>query len=213
MENLKKLRFGLFPDELLLVSLHTDVPDADNVAKNILSMEGNKKGEKYAIIDANLIMSMKQVAIAANNALLRMDSNKRIVELKKVSGGESQPTMTSRRGKAIETVVCAGGSSHVGSVLREYAFDGEEKITNGNTNNLLVLGFDCTEEDFRELLRSSGLDKNGPVEMDCFWSREKSEELTNKTMKLYKVTADEICLNGSLLEDAIITRISSKYVM
>ena len=70
-ENISTIDFALFPDQILRASLHLDVPYPQRIAKETYSIQNNTCGEKYALMNADTLISLQQVAIAANNALLK----------------------------------------------------------------------------------------------------------------------------------------------
>ena len=213
--NISTIAFALFPNQILRASLHLDVPYPQKIAEETYSIQDNTCGEKYALMNADTLVSFKQVTIAANNALLK-NSNVTSMNNSNIDSCSSKPESTTtttnnqkkRRGLALESIVCSGGSSNVGNVLRDHTFE----KNNDTKRNVLILGFNCTAKEYNTFLTQSGLDKYGPCPMDPFWKRERSTQQTNELMKLYKISPNEITMNGSVLEDAVLTRIATKYI-
>lgn len=135
-----------------------------------------------AMMDAACIISTSQLVVAANMALTRKSHN-----------------------QAWETVMGAASSTHVGHVLRDYAF-GEDSICQGKAT-VLVLAVGGTLEDFKTQLKEVGLKDPQPI--PPFFSKKTTSEEIASICRLYKITADEVAMSS--LEQAVLTRISTKF--
>lgn len=107
------------------------------ISKNSNSNNNESYGERFAIMNSKRVVSVKHIAIAANIALMKHNK-------------KQQHHQSNRRGIALQTIVHAAGSTHLGTVLRDYAFTStnDHKYTpssdDSNTvDSIIVLGFNC----------------------------------------------------------------------
>ena len=215
--HLSSITFGLHPETTLRVSLHKSIPTNPHhvVVNKVISssIPSNANSETFAIMDASRIISFNQISVAANTALLR----KYQYECK---------NGTSKRGIALETILCCAGSTNTASVLRDYAFDKNSNAakellndSNGGGNDnanggydVFCLGYCNSDEEFVQIVESLNL---GPSETNdnihAYLSRSRSEQETNELMKVYKITKEEIEMFGSSLEKAVNNRVAAKF--
>ena len=127
-----------------------------------------------------------------------------------------------RRGIGLETVLCAAGTSHTGSALWDYAFqpgadDGRKgkgaaiKATGPRT--VLALGFDCgSDSEYGSFLSEIGLiGESRASNLLTYLKRERTPDELRHIMKSYKVSKNEVDMSS--LEDAIITRVATKFTV
>ena len=114
------------------------------------------------------------------------------------------------------TVECAAGSTNVASILKDYAFDEHSKAAKENDTgyNIILLGFDVEEEEYNNIMESQelglGLDTpENEEDMKHFFARERSQEDKTALMKVYKITAPEVDMQG--MEKAILNRVATKF--
>jgi hypothetical protein len=190
------LHFGLHPDRHLNVSLHRNPKkNPHEISKMIASHDSHKR---FAIMDATRIISINHVAIAANNALMRLSD-------------------TEQRGIALDTVICAAGSTNVMSVMKDYAFDHQSDAAKKNScdgYNVLLLAFDCKSDgEISNMIKVLGLGGHDSLEdTHSFFSRQRSNDQISTLMKAYKITKEEVDMRHSSLERAIIHRVATKYL-
>ncbi len=192
--------FGLHPGKKLFITLHKNVnTNPHDMTKALGALPQNDTLHHYAVMDATRIVSLNHINIAANNALMRG-----------LSFGQS------KRGIALDTVVCAAGSTNVGSVLKDYAFDKNSKAAtdsdSGDTYNVIFLGFDVEEDEYEIVMNEIGLMQPDSEEsMISFLERERSNEDVIAMTKIFKTTKEEIDMQG--LERAVLHRVASKFHM
>jgi len=195
------LSFDLFPDQKLHLQLLSGVSTPHKAASQISST-------RFSLLDAHRIVSIGHVAIAAQHALLRTKNMKLTME-------NSNGNNKNQRSLAMETIVCAGGSSHVGNVLRDFAFL-EKKDTNKNEGNdfaVLVLGWNCTEIEMTNFVNEIIREGEGRPTPLSYLSRVRTKEEETDLIKTFKLMKEDIDAESSSLELAIITRVATKYML
>jgi len=200
------IEFALHPTVSLRVSLHKSIPtNPHNVVNQLFAIPNNSNSEKFAIFDAQKVVSLEQIAIAANTALLRR------FQFEQKNG-------ISRRGIALETILCCAGSTNTATVLRDYAFDQNSTAAtkegtgcNGNYD-VFCLGFCESDEEFIKVISSVGLGKAAnKSDLDAHLSRKRNEQEMKDLMKAYKVTPAEVDFQGSSLEKGVANRVAAKF--
>ena len=81
---------------------------------------------------------------------------------------------------------------------------------------IVVLGFDCEgDAEYEKFLADMGLDDDGRlhVDMQQYFGRPRSKQELAGLLKAFKVSQNEVDMDGSSLEHAIITRIATKFVV
>ena len=199
-----RLSFDLFPNESLQIQLLTNVSDPYSMSNDMTSFPPSN----FALLNAERIVSVGHIAAAANHALLRHQSF-----MIKNSAAKNENKDTNVRGLAIETIICAGGSSHVGNVLRDFAF--LEKYNNEGMESksftVIVLAWNCSEEKMTEYVNSIISRGNGSLAPLSYLSRERNEDELKDIIKNFKLTKEDIYTESSSLDLAIITRIATKF--
>eukprot|EP00559_Dactyliosolen_fragilissimus_P006104 CAMPEP_0184867714 /NCGR_PEP_ID=MMETSP0580-20130426/27491_1 /TAXON_ID=1118495 /ORGANISM="Dactyliosolen fragilissimus" /LENGTH=143 /DNA_ID=CAMNT_0027368141 /DNA_START=232 /DNA_END=663 /DNA_ORIENTATION=- len=125
------------------------------------------------------------------------------------------------KGIALDTIICAGGSSNVGSVLRDYAFESSTTNTSNNNANhknaekkymVLAIGHNISNEEFISSCENIGIGKFLPKDETLdYFSRQRNMNEKKSLMKAYKITKEELLLDDSSFENAVIARIASKF--
>ena len=208
--DISTITFALHPNVSLRVSLHKSIPiNPHQVVNQLLTLPGNTTTEKFAILDANKIITMDQIAVAANTALLRR------FQFEQKNGGIT----THRRGIALDTILCCAGSTNTASVLKDYAFDqhsiaAKEVGTSSSEGvyDVFLLGYCQSDEEFQDVIETLKLgvaESNSGVE--AYLARTRSEKEVNDLMKVYKITKDEVEMCGLSMDKAVINRIASKF--
>ncbi len=200
-----KINFALHANVTLRVSLHKSIQaNPHQIVKKLLSLPGNESSEKFAILDAKSIVSMNQIAVGANSALLRHFQ----FELKNGS---------CNRGVALETILCCAGSTNTASVMREYAFDHHSVAAKDESNlgegyDVLFLGLCESDQEFKDIVTSNQLgipeDERG---LEKYFSRNRNDKELADLMKIYKITKDEVEMCASSLEKAVLNRVAAKF--
>lgn len=139
--------------------------------------------DNLAIMDATRIVSSSQLIVAANIAVIR----------------------DSKQTQAWDTVLQAASSSHLGHVLRDNSFgqDSEEV----QSAAIVALAVGGTQIEFESALKQVGL-KN-PQPLCSYFERQRTPDEITAFYKLYKLTSDEAAMSS--LEDAVLTRVSTKF--
>jgi hypothetical protein len=214
------VKFGLHPNRTLSITLHRKIlTNPHQITKALAAIPNNSTHDHFAIMDATRIVSLNHISMAANHALMRGCSYN--------SGGLS----SSRRGPALDTVVCAAGSTNFGSIMKDYAFDETSKAaaaiavksgdgdgddhdgTEGATTtyDVILLGFDVEETEYEQVMKDvAGL--NNPVDeegMISFFERQRSDLDVTAMIKVFKTTKQEVAMQG--LERAVLNRVASKF--
>uniref|UniRef100_A0A7S2A682 Uncharacterized protein n=1 Tax=Trieres chinensis TaxID=1514140 RepID=A0A7S2A682_TRICV len=220
------ITLGLHPGHSLRVSIHKDVCDPYTISEQATSFgRTTKEGEdratardgRFAVMDARRILSLSHIAVAANSALLRIEKFK---AKKRNQDGDLKKSFS--RGIALETIVCASGTSHVGSALRDYAFQQDANESNKSSTGrsskrftLIAIGYDCPgEAEYASFLSNIGLDDGlSKEEMEIYFSRSRDDCELKDIMKAFKITKEEVEMEDSSLEKAVITKIASKFVV
>ena len=195
------IEFGLHPNKKLFLTLHRKISiNPHKITQTLSSLPNNANHAHYALMDATRIISLNHIAVAANSALMRPSQH---------------------NGAALEVIVHAAGSTNVGAVLKDYAFDAHSKaaaalendsVGSGtqSTYDVILLGFDVEEEDYRKIMDQVGLEKyEEEQDMHSFFERERTREEITRLIKLYKTTKEEVDMQG--IERAILNRVASKY--
>lgn len=154
-----------------------------NVSRPHDYFEASRAHQNLAIMDASRIISVGQLVAAANMAVIR----------------------NSKQTLAWDTVFQAASSSHVGHVLRDNSF-GEESPDEAT---IVVLAVGGTIQEFQGALKEVGFQNPSPG-VSAYLNRPRSPQETANFIKRYKLTSDEVSMSS--LEDAVLTRISTKYV-
>lgn len=234
-----KLTFALHPNRTLRLSLHANVSNAPVIASKALAYDrGDAQGVRgrFAIMNAGRIVSTTHMAVAANTALLRTyhrsgtgTTNEGTLSSSSSSSGRrnEQSTMTGR-GIALETIICAAGTTHAGNALRDYAFQTNDAATTTTNDNdpqttvsscdssqahhtILALAYDCHDDyEYQTFLQSVGLSQPQMIP-DEYFQRARTSEETQDLMKTYKFTKEEMSMDGSSLEQAVLSRVATKY--
>jgi len=212
------LSFGLFSSSTLRLRL-ISVPTSNENNTNPLSKLFQELDDKrFSFLDAHRIIGISHVATAANLALMRRSQREQKIE----SGSDDN-----KKGIAFETVLCLAGSTHVGNILRDYAFqsssnDKNNKNKNKNKNNIenttiLVLGYDCTKSEMDEFISNkilssvdSSTELNQCQKFLSYLDRTRTEEEKKDIMKLFKLTKEEIDMSS--LEQAVVNKVGTKYI-
>lgn len=194
-------QFGLFPDRKLQISLHRNLKTNPHEITKRLASIGNDSQKRFAIMDAYRIVSLDHVAIASNIALMRNSAEEIVIT----------------RGVALDTVICAAGSTNVMSVMKEYAFDLHSDAAKNGTADVyavLLIAFDCELDqnvfDMAEKLKLGNCESLEDTR--SFFSRKRSEQEIAILMKAYKVTKEEMEMRNSSLESSILNRLATKYL-
>eukprot|EP01083_Nonionella_stella_P206472 750970_1 len=156
-------------------------------------------------------MSLDHIAIAANTAMIRMSH---------YENTDNSDKTTKNRGLALETVICAAGSTNVGSIMKDFAFDARSSaalsLQNGSPGDdeytVLLLSYDCSEKEHLEII--SQVDLTAPEkiqDMIQYFDRERGQQEVTALMKVFKVTAQEVGREGSSLEKAVLNRVATKF--
>lgn len=208
--NITTIQFALHPTLTLRVTLHRSIPvNPHHVVNKLLDLPENTNSEKFAIFDATRIISLDQIAVAANSALLRQ------FQFQQKNGACG-------RGLALETILCCAGSTNTGSVLKDYAFDkhsiaasqseGTKEQSHNGKYNVLCIGFCSSDEEFQEVVSTLGLSDPEPTHLiNEFLSRTRTDKEIQDLMKVYKITKDEVDMMGSSFEKAIYNRVAAKF--
>lgn len=208
------LSFGLFPSSTLRLRL-ISVPTSNKNNTNPLSKLFQELDDKrFSFLDAHRIIGISHVATAANLALMRRSQREQKIE----SGSDDN-----KKGIAFETVLCLAGSTHVGNILRDYAFQSSSNDKNNkNKNNIenttiLVLGYDCTKSEMDEFISNkilssvgSSTQLNQRQKFLSYLDRTRTEEEKKDIMKLFKLTKEEIDMSS--LEQAVVNKVGTKYI-
>jgi hypothetical protein len=239
------LRSVLFPSVNVFCALHTNISvnphiltqrlssivvdkrsDSDNNNDNVNGTSSNETHDHYAIMDASRITSLEHLAIAVNAALLRASGQAKAINGNNDSNsaaGTSHQIMGQKRGRALDTIVCAGGSTNVASVLKDFAFNEhsiaaeEAKTETKSDYNVVLIGIDVTLEQYADLTMNVNIgltnsEQHQPEmieDMIAFFGRERSKEEVTQLIKVFKTTREEVNMQG--LEKAIINRVASKF--
>lgn len=156
----------------------------ENVSRPQDLFASAREHDNLAIMDARRIISLSQLVAAANMAVIR----------------DSKQTM------AWDTVLQAASSSHWGHVLRDNSFGEDSPETHDATIVALAVG--GSRKDFESALKEVGLTNPQPV--SPYFERQRTPEEIADFYKWYKITSDEVAMSS--LEQAILTRVSTKYV-
>lgn len=203
--HITKINFALHANVTLRVSLHKSIQaNPHQIVTKLLALSGNESSEKFAILDAKSIVSLNQIAVGANSALMRHFQ----FELKNGS---------CNRGVALETILCCAGSTNTGSVMKEYAFDQHSVAAKDESNlgggyDVLFLGYCESDEEFKDITTSMqlGVPENESG-IEKYFSRNRNDKELADLMKIYKITKDEIEMCGSSLEKAVLNRVAAKF--
>ena len=199
------VQFGIHPNRKLILTLHKKIHPNPHALTNIISsLPNNSNYAHYAIMDAERIVSLNHITIAANNALMRLSTNDKIT-----------------RGAALDTIVCSAGSTNMGSIMKDYAFDQHSKAATSNENdvegsssgyNVLLLGFDINEDEYEQVMHEIGLkDPEDEKSMHCYFERERGNDEITALIKVFKTTREEVEMQG--LEKAVLNRVASKFYL
>ena len=219
-DTIATLTFGLYPGRNLRCSLHTGISESTCRALAERALNYDAADDKsatsfgrYAIMDADRVVSLQHIAVAGNIALARYAR----WEAQDVNATNNDNN--NRRGIGQETVVCAAGTSHSRYALRDYGFFPEQKQdAKASTSKftILTIGFDCEgDAEYENFLADMGLDDDGRlhVDMQQYFGRPRSKQELAGLLKAFKVSQNEVDMDGSSLEHAIITRIATKFVV
>jgi len=225
------LKSGLFPDVNVFLTLHKNISTNPHILTQRLSSitidtdsgtrtSTNGTHDHFAIMDASRIASIDHLAIAVNSALLRTVNS----ASNSTNGNRTSPQMGQKRGRALDTIVCAGGSTNVGAVLKDFAFSesstaAEEAKIEAETRseyNVVLIGIGTTLEQYMDTmmndhiaLASSQHQPETIADMVAFFGRERSKEEVMQLIKIFKTTKEEVAMQG--LEKAIINRVAAKF--
>jgi len=217
-DTIATLTFGLYPGRNLRCSLHTGISESTCRALAERALNYDAADDKsttsfgrYAIMDADRVVSLQHIAVAGNIALARY-ARWEAQDVNATNNGNNN-----RRGIGQETVVCAAGTSHSGYALRDYGFEPEQKqdaSASASSFTIVVLGFDCEgDAEYEKFLADMGFDDEGRLDMQQYFGRPRSKQELAGLLKAFKVSQNEVDMDGSSLEHAIITRIATKFVV
>uniref|UniRef100_A0A7S3PY61 Uncharacterized protein n=1 Tax=Chaetoceros debilis TaxID=122233 RepID=A0A7S3PY61_9STRA len=217
------IEFGLFSSKKLLVSLHKLKPSPTSLSENPHSvvqkldcLPSNEKHQRISLVDASRIISLDHIAIAANTAMIRMSHYENIDS----NTPNNNNGAMNKRGLALETVICAAGSTNVGSIMKDFAFDARSSaalsLQNGSLDDdeytILLLSYDCSEKEHLETISQVGLTAPEKIQdMIQYFDRERGQQEVTALMKVFKVTAQEVSRDGSSLEKAVLNRVATKF--
>lgn len=218
------LKFALHSNRNLRLSLHTHVSTNPHIisTRTAALPANNDSGDRFAVIDAKRVVGITHLGTAANSAFLRLNSCDRSSSAASTVAGDASQVGRKRRGAALETVLCAGGSTNVGSVLKDFAFDRNSMAASDAEKSpesterrydVLFLGYDCeTDEEFIDVLSSVGLDP--PVD-ECQWKayfeRDRDDKELREIAKLFKISPEELIMDDFSLEKSVLNRVAVKY--
>eukprot|EP00555_Chaetoceros_dichaeta_P003323 CAMPEP_0198248630 /NCGR_PEP_ID=MMETSP1447-20131203/373_1 /TAXON_ID=420782 /ORGANISM="Chaetoceros dichaeta, Strain CCMP1751" /LENGTH=251 /DNA_ID=CAMNT_0043933089 /DNA_START=13 /DNA_END=765 /DNA_ORIENTATION=+ len=230
--HIASITFALHPKRSLRVSLHTSISTNPHIIFSRTSAlpSNDASGDRYAIIDAKRVVSLTHLGIAANSALLRLHHfEQSTVDATNTNTNTNMPTDTTvgrkRRGAALETILCAGGSTNVGSVLKEFAFDAnsvaaaaaaaasvQQQSEQSQEYDVLFLGYDCeSEEEFTTVLSDVGLDApRDESAWNAYFARERDGREMQEMAKIFKLSPEELARDGFSLEKAVLNRVATK---
>ena len=228
------LKIGLFPDVNVFITLYKNISTNPHILVQRLSSitvdtdtdsgtstSTNGTHDHFAIMDASRIASIDHLAIAVNSALLRTNN---AIASNSTNGNGTSPQMGQKRGRALDTIVCAGGSTNVGAVLKDFGFNessiaAEEAKRETETQseyNVVLIGIGTTLEQYIETmtndqiaLASSQRQPETIADMVAFFGRERSQTEVMQLIKMFKTTKEEVAMQG--LEKAIINRVAAKF--
>lgn len=84
-------------------------------------------------------------------------------------------------------------------------------------HTILAIGFDCkNDREYQTFLSDVGLSiypSSNSVSMEEYFHRERSEQELGRLMKAYKISQSEIDMDGSSLENAVLTRVATKFAV
>jgi len=84
-------------------------------------------------------------------------------------------------------------------------------------HTVLAIGFDCKDDqEYQTFLADVGLSNypsSNSVCMEEYFHRERSEQELGRLMKAYKISQSEIDMDGSSLENAVLTRVATKFAV
>ena len=231
------LSFGLHPGRSLRCSLHTGLSESAcrALAEKAMKYDVTEGGEstafgRFAIMDADRVVSLNHIAVAANIALARCARWEAQGSDQQHGGHGSNNNNNNRRGIGQEAVICAAGTSHAGYALRDYGFFDVAPASETEQKNkqkkkqqqakattssfaILAIGFDCKDDaEYGKFLADMELDY-GQTNMAEYFGRERSEQELVALLKSFKVSPNEVEMDGSSQEHAIITRIATKFVV
>lgn len=169
---------------------------------------------------------MTHIGIAANSALLRLHHfEQSTVNATNTNTNNTTtiPTDTGvkkRRGAALETILCAGGSTNIGSVLKDFAFDKNslaaaaaaasvlQQPEQPQEYDVLFLGYDCESDDeFTNVLSDVGLDvPRDESAWNAYFARERDGKEMQEMAKIFKLSPEELARDGFSLESAVLDR-------
>jgi hypothetical protein len=173
-------------------------------------------------MDADRVVSLQHIAVAGNIALARC------ARWEAQDVNITNNSNNNRRGIGQEAVICAAGTSHTGYALRDYGFfdvapasEPEKKQkqmqqdakARASSFTILAIGWDCEgDADYEKFLEDMGL-ADGRTDMRQYFGRPRSKQELAGLLKAFKVSQNEVDMDGSSLEHAIITRIATKFVV
>jgi hypothetical protein len=228
-DTIATLTFGLHPGRNLRCSLHADISESTcrALAERALNYDAadDKSASsfgRYAIMDADRVVSLQHIAVAGNIALARC------ARWEAQDVNITNNSNNNRRGIGQEAVICAAGTSHTGYALRDYGFfdvapasEPEKKQkqmqqdakARASSFTILAIGWDCEgDADYEKFLEDMGL-ADGRTDMRQYFGRPRSKQELAGLLKAFKVSQNEVDMDGSSLEHAIITRIATKFVV
>lgn len=186
---------------------------------------------RFAIMDADRVVSLQHIAVAGNIALARCARwEAQGSDQQQGGNGSNNNNNSNRRGIGQETVICAAGTSHAGYALRDTGFfdvapaseteqknkqEKKQQQAKATTSSftILAIGFDCKDDaEYGRFLADMELDDGQPG-MEEYFGRERSKQELAALLKSFKVSTNEVEMDGSSLEHAIITRIATKFVV
>ena len=184
---------------------------------------------RFAIMDADRVVSLQHIAVAGNIALARCarwEAQGSDQEQGGDGSNNNNNNNNNRRGIGQETVICAAGTSHAGYALRDNGFfdvapasETEQKKKQQQAKattfsfTILAIGFDCKDDaEYDKFLADMQLGGCQP-NMEEYFGRERNKQELAALLKSFKVSPNEAEMDGSSLEHAIITRIATKFVV
>lgn len=193
------------------IDIHGQCNVDNNVDNSINNTPIILGGNHFAIVDASHIISLDHIFVAIHTALIRTRTYRDTLH--------DTDNLNRVRGTALESIVCAAGSTHVPSILENYAFlSNSKKHEDGNakddTSDVILIGVNVSLDAFQQVL----LDKDiglasfppeTPANVSAYFSRPRSPDEITAFIKAYKTTREEVAMQG--LEQAILHRVASKF--
>ena len=208
LDTVSKILFALYPEHNIRVALYHNVSDPFATAK---LLQGHNR---FILMDATNIISTSHIAIGAAVALQRRQDSL-MKENNKSYESIADDNLNDWSNITKDVIVCMGGSTHVQSVLTEFAFEyiEESEIDPPRSYSAVALGVNfSSDEEFLSTAHNLGLPRAESIlSRNGFFSRMRSDVEMKNLARIYKLTNEELQLGNSSLENAILTRIATKF--